>query len=637
MGNYLFGYNNTDSTNIEINEIDYENNLNLLDNASKIELMMFINKIKTKKINIDDLEKMKNIELENKKLLPMAIELYHKLLEIYGEYTPAINTKNNFSYATKKLFFIKPKFSIDDVMKINTIEAKENVLSLMTDLVNIAKPDFLMENCEITLDEYNKSFNDAPMKKDMIGISKKILKDMPVYLKMRFINKYNEFLTNYSNQSEDKNNQVVGYAKGFYIYKLAKHGPTTDINSFRQILAVPNIINQLHRILNMRLSNYMIQNKYIDTNIQKGCISGQKYSIFEQIYKVKRVLTNANIYKKSCVVVFLDITNAFGNLNLNKLYDILRLYNVDEWFIDYLSEFYSDLEYCIDIGNATSNPIKWNDGLIQGCSLSPLLFIIAMNYILTHLDQTYKNDYGYDFSTNNKILLTAYVDDVCLICKDLKSAETVFNKFESLCEMLGLTISKSKCAMMIVNDNVENIDSESSFGSIKKVDVFKYLGEHISCSGTSTTFIKAFIKNLIIQLNRIDKNPYDNATKMQLYQKNILPWLQKKSMLMYDIGMTNRLKIVSIIKSYMKKWQIPEDQIPAIFCDIPNILKTSDDEIIKQLLLENPDHDADLEHDLEISNYVVKNNSVSFSYDDVDDGLEIELENYVVCLIFEHI
>lgn len=594
--------------------VDKEAVCKSLDQYTKSELIAHIKIIKSKKINMcdDDNDKMKSIELENYTLLPMTIELYHKLLEIYGEYVSPENEdapKNKFS---KRVFFIRPKFSIDDIIKQNMPIIKEEI-ALMEDLVVI--PDYVspMAGDEINLDEYNKSLNDAPIKKDMLGISKKILKYIPVYLKMRIINAYNEILKN--------PDTVPSFAKGFYMYKLAKNGPTTDINSFRQILALPNIINQLHRILYIRLSDYMIANKYIDTNIQKGCIANQKYSIFEQFFKIKTVLSDANSNGKKCTILFLDITNAFGNVNLEKLYRILELYHVDATFISYLKAFYHNLEYYVDAGSIVSESFKWSDGLIQGCSMSPLLFIIAMNYILVHLDTNFKEDHGYEITPGNKILITAYVDDICICCSSAKSAEFVFNKFRDLCEMLGLSVSKAKSASMVVNDN--EIPPNDNFPP--QVSVYKYLGEHLSQDGNSIMFIKQFITQLVIRLKRLDKSLNDNAEKISQYEKFIVPWIQKKTLLMYDLGMANRLKIISIIKSYMKAWGNSEPS--DLFCNIATILHSSSDNVIKGIISDNKDFDDNLEDEVDIANYIATNEKVVFKYDDIDDELESEFEH----------
>src|SRR5690606_13129510 len=234
--------------------------------------------------------------------------------------------------------------------------------------------------------------------------------------------------------------------------------------------------------------------------------------IFKQFFKIKNVLKDANLKKKSCVVLFLDITDAFGSIKLDRLYQILTLYKVDPKCIDYLRTFYESLDFYVDLNGNATDPFKWVDGLIQGCSLSPLLFMLAMNYLFNYIDTKHNDTCGYDFGdsvnstvetsmenvanniaenftfanscevnptkdiipvtrSSNKLLLTAFVDDVGVTCKDIATAQTVFDDFNRVCEMLGLRINKSKCAMMLVN---QTDPVPESLSDIPIVTDFKY-------------------------------------------------------------------------------------------------------------------------------------------------------------------
>ena len=592
------------ATNVQTNKT--------LDEYTKEELISYIKLMKPKNINLseDAAEKMKKIEIQNEKIIPMAIEMYTKMIDALGEHKPVATEKRAF---TKKMYYVKPKISIEEITKILETIVVEDIMKLEENLLQIDIPGILMKSGEITTEEYNESFNNVLSKKDMMGISKRVLKEMPIYLKIRFINVFNRIILN---PVEIKESSI---ARGTYIYKIAKQGPTNDLSSFRQVLAIPNIINQMHRILNIRLSDYMLQNKYIDTDIQKGGIAGQKFSIFEQVYKLKNVLKDANKNSKSCAIVYLDITNAFGNLNLENLYKILELYHVEKSFINYLRTFYQYLEYYIDTTKEKSNPIKWKNGLVQGCAMSPMLFVIALNYILTHIDKTYKNECGYEISANNKILLTAYVDDITIVCKDVLSAQKILCELERLCKIIGLSVCKKKSAVMIINDENELMDKD-----IQKVTTFKYLGEYLSSDGTPTESYIQFMTNMIRRMNIIDYKKCANTEKIQIFEEIVVPWIQRKTTIMYDMGMTNKLKIISVIKPYMEKWGVTKSL--DIFCDISTIIKKSEDSVIQEIV-ENIDDESEqgAEKEIEIANYIFKNKKINFTYSQINDDVNFEI------------
>lgn len=622
MGSYLSantvdeaeGVDNQFADNCE--QIDFTK----LDDVTKEQLISYIKLLKPKNVNLpnDFTDKAKDIEIENSDLIPMSVEFYKKLFEEFGEFKPVVDQQGQ-SKTKKKVFFVRPRFDVDAVKKSIDAPIQNISYPLDTTLVNPVASSVSMKNSDITVAEFTESFNNVLTKKDMMGISKKMLRDMPNYMKVRFVNTFNKVLEDLT--KVDK----LSIGRASYIYKVAKHGSTNDINSFRQIVSIPNVVNQFHRILCLRLNNYMQTNKYIDTNIQKGGVSGQKFAIFEQYYKLKNVLKHANKNNKSCAVLFMDISNAFGNLNLQNLYKILELYGVERKFTEYIKEFYNRFEYYVDTANIKTDTFKWKDGLIQGCSLSPLLFITALNYILTHVDKTYKDQCGYDLNGTVKILLTAFVDDICVICKDLASVEVVYKRLSELMKMLGLPVNKAKCALMVVNDNSTATGELAQF---QKVNTFKYLGEYISSNGTCTESYIQFIRGVSRKLKAVDSKPWTVAEKLKLFQVVVVPWIQRKTMAMYDINMTNRLKIVSIIKPYVEKWG--GDANVNIFSNVSTILNDSKDSIISGVSFENDDFDTDLEQNIDIANYVLKDSNVKLEYSQIDDEfqLDLELEEY---------
>lgn len=635
MGNFISASNvneveNFDETKIVQNDQNDQNNQNNqndqfscepvdftnLDGYTKEQLSNYIKVLKPKNVNLPDdfTEKTKDIEIENTNLLPMCIEFYQKLFTLFGEYKPVVDLqKLKFK---KKMFFVRPKFDADVVKK--SIDAPIQNISSPLD-TSISKPTqslVMMKNTDITVNEFTESFNNILSKKDMMGISKRMLRDMPNYMKVRFINVFNQVLSDLSKVEK------ISLGKASYIYKASKHGPTSDINSFRQIVTIPNVVNQLHRILSLRLNNYMQMNKYIDTSIQKGGVSGQKFAIFEQFYKLKHVVKHANKNKKSCAVLFLDISNAFGNINLQNLYKILGEYGVDKNFIEYVKEFYSKFEYYVDTANIKTDTFKWKDGLIQGCSLSPLLFIIALNYILTYIDKEYKATHGYDLGAT-KMLLTAFVDDICIVCKDVSSVEIVYKRLNELLRTLGLPVNKDKCALMIINNNENNVVA-GELSQIQKVNNYKYLGEYISSDGTCTESYIQFLRGVSRKLKSIDVKKCSTTDKLKLFEGFVVPWIQRKTMVMYDLSMNNRLKIVAIIKPYIEKWG--SNGILNLFSNVTSILNDSKDNIISNISLSDADFDDELEQNIEIANYVLKDTNVKIEYSQIDDEFQLDAE-----------
>lgn len=593
-------------------EVNKESGL-YLSNLTKSELIQYVELMKTHKIPVNDefYQIINNIDLEATKIIPMSIELYNKLSNIQHIKNKEKKLAIDYFFNKRKIY-INPEFTDADVIK--SISPTKQVDIDFIEL-NISNSILVAMNYDIIdLEEFNQVFSENIInKKDAIGMSKLVLKNMSDYLKNRFINSYNDIIINPENH--DYSHSI---ATCYYVYKDAKKGDKKDINSFRKIISLPNVVNHLHRILYMRLVNYMLSNNFIDLNIIKGSIPNNKFSILEQVFKIKNIIKDANKNQKTCTILFLDITNAFGSVNLNNLYKILDFYKVDPSFIQYLSLFYHNLQYYVKVNNNSIGPFDWSEGLVQGCSLSPFLFTVVMNYILSYLNNTHWFIHGYSINELINILFTAYVDDCTIICKNTESAQIIFDEFDRLCKMMGLVISMPKCAMIEINQDVNNYPINDL---IKSVDKFKYLGEYIYKDGTYNQSFIELISNLIRRLRIIDVKVVGNIQKRAAFNKYVLSWVKRKTILMYEMTVKEKLKIISIIKKYMIKWE-NTDKID-LFVNISDIIRESQDTVI-QKIAQNDDQIFTNTNNIKISEYIIDKININFNYNDIDNDIIID-------------
>ena len=265
----------------------------------------------------------------------------------------------------------------------------------------------------------------------------------------------------------------ICFGRGSFIYKEAKKGPKNNLDSFREIVSIPTVISHFHRIMSLRVCDYLTKNNFINTSIQKGAMGGIKFGVLEQIYKVKEIIKHANENKKPLCLAFLDVSNAFGSLDRNRLFEILRKYHFDESIISYIKTYYEHFKYYAATKEWTTPLLNFPNGLVQGCPLSPILFVIALNYVLNHLNDKYAKEFGYPLGEDISVLFTAYIDDVCILAKDMKSLEIIYNKIKFFYECIGLKLNSSKSAIMRINCQ------ENGFDNVPLVNGYKYLGEYI--------------------------------------------------------------------------------------------------------------------------------------------------------------
>ena len=101
----------------------------------------------------------------------------------------------------------------------------------------------------------------------------------------------------------------------------------------------------------------------------------------DQIFTLKQIFEKTWEYAKDLFACFVDLEKAFDRVPRDKLWKVLREYGVDGQLLRAIKSFYCRPEDCVRVNGKQSKPFHVGVGLRQGCVLSPLLFIVYMNWI----------------------------------------------------------------------------------------------------------------------------------------------------------------------------------------------------------------------------------------------------------------
>ena len=104
-----------------------------------------------------------------------------------------------------------------------------------------------------------------------------------------------------------------------------------------------------------------------------------------------------------------------------------------------LKDFYCRTEVCVRVNGKHSKPFHEGVGLWQGCFLSPLLFIVYMNWI-------YKCSQADECATigNDKISRLLFVDGLVLLSSSESGLQHRLNSYVDGCDTSGMNISTAK-------------------------------------------------------------------------------------------------------------------------------------------------------------------------------------------------
>jgi ribonuclease HI len=170
--------------------------------------------------------------------------------------------------------------------------------------------------------------------------------------------------------------------------------------------------------------------------------------------------------KHKPIAVFLDLEKAFELSNKLAITDKLIERGVKGKMLAWLSDYLTNRSACVRFQGALSKTLTFENGTPQGAIVSPLLFNLLMEDIVSQ-----------PYTKNTSIY--SYADDLLLInTRDGNNAlPEDLHRLEETCEDLGLKISARKTkAMQFRAKALSPFQIQIQGGSIEWVSEFRYLG-----------------------------------------------------------------------------------------------------------------------------------------------------------------
>ena len=95
------------------------------------------------------------------------------------------------------------------------------------------------------------------------------------------------------------------------------------------------------------------------------------------------IIEKAREFHKNIYCCFIDYTNAFDCVDHNKLWKILQEMGIPHYLTYLLRNLYAGQEATVRTGHETTDWFQIGKGVRQGCILSPCLFSLYAEYIIS--------------------------------------------------------------------------------------------------------------------------------------------------------------------------------------------------------------------------------------------------------------
>jgi hypothetical protein len=122
-------------------------------------------------------------------------------------------------------------------------------------------------------------------------------------------------------------------------------------------------------------------------------------TIFDGIAVVRVALAYAQFKKKALCILSLDFQAALDKISHRYLFRILEAYGYPDDLLRVIQAMYGGALSSVQVNGFLSRPFSVRSSIRQGCPMSMLLFILAMNPLLCMLDG---HLLGFDAATGSK-------------------------------------------------------------------------------------------------------------------------------------------------------------------------------------------------------------------------------------------
>ena len=300
------------------------------------------------------------------------------------------------------------------------------------------------------------------------------------------------------------------------IIKLPKKGDLSVCDNWRGIMLLSIPSKVLSKVLLTRIDESIdkkLREEQAGFRKRRGCI--------DQIFTLRNIIETCSEWNTPLHINFIDFQKAFDSIHRSTLWKILRSYGIPVKLVTIISKFYENFKACVAVDNRTSEFFKIGTGVRQGCILSPILFLLVIDWVMR---QTNNKPRGLQFGIKGVLEDLDFADDLAMLSTSPEQLQTKTDRLVKFAKQVGLFLNVKKTEVMNIGRTpTQPINIEGSV--VKQVNRFTYLGSVISNEDGSKADIDTRLnkaRNAFKCLNNIWKSrKYSLKTKLKVYSSNV--------------------------------------------------------------------------------------------------------------------
>jgi len=305
------------------------------------------------------------------------------------------------------------------------------------------------------------------------------------------------------------------------IVPIFKKKDKTDCNNYRGVSLLCHCSKIFTRILLQRMRN---RTEEILSEEQAGFRANR--STIDQIFTLRQMAEKYMEMNRDLYVGYIDFRKAFDSVWREGLWRVLRNYGFPEKIVRILENLYEGTISAVRTNTGITDWFETNVGVKQGCILSPMLFNVFLEAIMS---RAIVED-GMGALVGGKVINNLrFADDIGNTNESQADLQCTMSKIAQEAEKMGMKINVEKTEVQHIGKNEEEIKININGQQLNQVSNFIYLGGVISSDGTNDKDIGRRIglaSGAMQSLNKIwSAADISKETKVIVYQALILSLL----------------------------------------------------------------------------------------------------------------
>ena len=340
-------------------------------------------------------------------------------------------------------------------------------------------------------------------------------------------------------------------AEGFF---APKEKNADNISQFRTISLLSVEGKVFFSVLAKRLTTYMTNNNYVDTSIQKGGVPGFSGCV-EHTSALSQLIKEARIRGSDLTLVWLDLANAYGSIPHQLIMEALQHYHVPDPMQNLIKNYFSNIKLRFTVRSETTRWIDLERGIVTGCTISVILFVMGMNLIIKSAERETRGP-----KTESGIRLPAnrgFMDDLTISTESHIQTRWILKALDETVSWARMKFKpkKSRCLVIRkgkVTDKFPLCVQNETIPSLTNNPI-KCLGKWFDASLKDGNNVSRLRNQVQEGMKTIDKTGLPGKYKAWMYQHGLLPRLTWP-LTLYEIPTTAVEELERTVSKHLRRW-----------------------------------------------------------------------------------